>query len=130
VHTIARRDWLLTLASLALGACSSGNAEKSSGGGASGGAGTAGGGGTSGSGGASGSGASGASGADSGVASAYPSGPYGNNLGDTMPNLSWQGYVNDAADALSTTKPFGPYSMDDLRKSGRPLALMHLSEYF
>lgn len=74
---------------------------------------------------AGGTGSSGGSGSSS-----YPAGPYGNSLGDTIPNLVWQGYVNDRADALSTTKPYVHYSTDDLRKSGPKLALVHLSEFF
>ncbi|MSP59702.1 MAG: hypothetical protein EXR72_05050 [Myxococcales bacterium] len=66
---------------------------------------------------------------DLAVAATYPQGPYGNKVGDTLPPLEWEGYVNDAADAIATTKNFGPYSMDALRKSGRPYAMLHISEF-
>lgn len=60
----------------------------------------------------------------------YPSGPYGKNAGDVIANLHWQGYANDAADAVVSTKPYGAYSMDDARRSGRRYALLHVSEFF
>jgi hypothetical protein len=59
----------------------------------------------------------------------YPAGPYGDKVGDTFPPLLWEGYVNDAADAISNTKPFGTYSMDAVRKSGRTYAMIHVSEF-
>jgi hypothetical protein len=61
---------------------------------------------------------------------AYPSGPYGNAVGSTFPNLQWVGYVDDAADVVATSEPFGPYSMDDVRKSGKPYAFVHVSEFY
>lgn len=60
----------------------------------------------------------------------YPSPPYGNAVGSTFPALSWEGYVDDAADALASTKPYGPYSSDQLRKSGKRYALVHVAEFF
>lgn len=61
--------------------------------------------------------------------SAYPAGPYGSAVGAVIPNLVWQGYDNPAADAVSTTKPFGAYSMDALRLGGKRYAVVHVSEF-
>jgi hypothetical protein len=58
----------------------------------------------------------------------YPAGPYGTAKGDVIADLSWEGYVNDAADAVATTRPYGPYSLDALRHSGRRYALVNLAE--
>jgi hypothetical protein len=57
----------------------------------------------------------------------YPPGPYGNTVGSTIPPLQWEGYVDPLADALATTKPYGAYSMNDLRRSGRPYGVVHVS---
>ncbi len=59
----------------------------------------------------------------------YPAGPYGNTVGATFPMLSWQGYEDDAADAVATTKPYGVYTSDDMFKSGRRYAMVHLADY-
>lgn len=59
----------------------------------------------------------------------YPPGPYGNAVGDTIANLAWEGYVNITAAASSDTLPYGDYSTDDLRKSGRPYGLIHISAF-
>ena len=64
------------------------------------------------------------------VTGAYPSGPYGNKVGDTIPPLVWEGYNDPLADAVATTKTFGPYSMNDLRLSGRPYGVVHVAEFF
>src|SRR5438132_2420702 len=63
------------------------------------------------------------------IAGAYPAGPYGNKVGDTFPPLTWEGYADPLADALATTKPFGPYTMDNVRLSGRAYAMLHISDY-
>jgi hypothetical protein len=68
-------------------------------------------------------------GADLSAGGAYPAAPYGNKVGDVIPLLVWEGYANDTADAISTTKPFGAYSMDDLRRLGRPYLMVHVSEF-
>ena len=60
----------------------------------------------------------------------YPSGPYGNVVGSTFPNLQWVGHVDDAADVVATSEPFGPYSMDDVRHSGKAYAFVHVSEFY
>jgi hypothetical protein len=68
--------------------------------------------------------------ADLVASSSYPAGPYGNKVGDTIAMLSWEGYADPLADAVATTKTYGPYSMNDLRMSGRPYAVVHVAEFF
>lgn len=60
----------------------------------------------------------------------YPAGPFGKNAGDVIANFHWEGYHNDVADVLVNTKPYGKYSMDDARLSGRRYALLHVTEFF
>lgn len=61
----------------------------------------------------------------------YPGEPYGNAVGDTLTNLQLQGYLNEAADAISNTKPFvDSYSLEDVRATGAKYALVHVSEFF
>jgi hypothetical protein len=64
------------------------------------------------------------------ASSSYPAGPYGNQVGDVIPPLQWEGYNDDAADALATTKTFGPYTMNDLRLSGKTFGIVHVAEFF
>ena len=64
------------------------------------------------------------------LAGAYPAGPYGYMVGDTITPLVWEGYRDDLADAIATTKTYGSYTMNDLRNSGRPYALLHVTEMF
>src|SRR6476469_519021 len=52
------------------------------------------------------------------ASSAYPAGPYGNKVGNVIPNLSWIGYDDPLADALASSKPYAAYTMNDLRLSG------------
>lgn len=40
------------------------------------------------------------------------------------------GYVVPAADVVATTEPYGAYSLDDARKSGRAYLLLHVSDYY
>jgi hypothetical protein len=63
-------------------------------------------------------------------AGSYPAGPYGNTVGDTIAPLVWEGYVDDLADAVATSKPYGTYSMDQLRLSGKAYALVHVSDFY
>ncbi|MBL8679769.1 MAG: hypothetical protein JNK05_11415 [Myxococcales bacterium] len=55
----------------------------------------------------------------------YPAGPYGNMEGQTLEDLQLQGYVNTDGTSPSTMLPFGPTSMQDLRRTGRRYALVH-----
>jgi len=59
----------------------------------------------------------------------YPAGPYGNTVGATIAPLTWEGYADPAADALASTKPYGPYSMNDLRLSGKAYGIVHVSSF-
>jgi hypothetical protein len=61
---------------------------------------------------------------------AYPAEPYGHDIGQVMPNLQWHGYVNETAEGVATAQPFVPYSMDDVRHSGKPYAFVHVSEFY
>jgi hypothetical protein len=70
--------------------------------------------------------------ADVDMFGAYPSGPYGNGVGQVMANLAWEGYVNDLGGAISTTKPYvASTNMDQLRKKApKGYALVHVSEFY
>ena len=61
---------------------------------------------------------------------AYPTGPYGTTVGTVIANMTWIGYVDDAADAIGTTKPYIAYSLDDARKSGKHYAMINLAETY
>jgi hypothetical protein len=65
---------------------------------------------------------------DGATADGYPSGPYGKTQGAVIPNMTWSGYVDDAADAVATTKPYVTYSLDDARRSGKEYAIVILAE--
>jgi hypothetical protein len=64
------------------------------------------------------------------LSAGYPPGPYGNEVGQTLAPLSWEGYVNPTAEGLANTKPYGPYSTDDLRRSGARYALLYAADFF
>jgi hypothetical protein len=81
-------------------------------------------------------------GTDGGLAPApYPSGPYCAAAGSAgtmatgcvIPNLSWNGYVDDTADAIATSKPYVAYSLLDVynaaRASGRKYAMVNIAEF-
>lgn len=59
----------------------------------------------------------------------YPAGPYGTSVGETFPYLVWVGHVNESASGLSRDVPSSGYTSDDLRRSGRPYALVHVSDF-
>jgi hypothetical protein len=60
----------------------------------------------------------------------YPDGPYGTKVGDTLPFFRWEGYVVATADAgLASDGPVGTYSSDDMRRSGRDVALLHVADF-
>jgi hypothetical protein len=54
-------------------------------------------------------------------------------VGCVMPNLSWNGYVDNTADALAMSKPYVSYSMLDLyndaHKSGIKYGMINLAEF-
>jgi hypothetical protein len=139
------------------GSANSGSANSGSAGSGSSGAGSGGGSGGSGGAGASTGGASGSSGAvaqgDGGgaegglPAASYPSGPYCKAVGQDavmpaippappciIPNLTWNGYVDSAADAIATSKPYRTYSLldvyNDARASGKRYAMLNTAEFY
>jgi hypothetical protein len=71
----------------------------------------------------------------------YPAGPYcaaaGQNgamaTGCVIPNLNWMGYVDDAGDAIATSKPYVAYSLldmyNDAHKSGKKYAMVNIAEF-
>jgi len=73
--------------------------------------------------GANGSGANG-SGGDG------PSGQIGDDVGDTMADLQWVGYVNESAVGLANQQPIVDYSVAALGETGAPYALMHFGAVF
>ena len=52
--------------------------------------------------------------------------------GCVIPNLSWNGYVDDTADAVATTKPYVAYSLLDVynsaRVSGKKYLMINIAE--
>jgi hypothetical protein len=61
----------------------------------------------------------------------YPSGPYGNKVGDVLTNLKLQGYLNESGAGLASAQPWlDAYSLGDLRATGTKYALVHVSEFF
>ena len=62
---------------------------------------------------------------------AYPEGPYGSAVDDTLTNLRLQGYLNEDPATISNTTPFlDAYSLEDVRATGASYALVHVSEFF
>ena len=64
------------------------------------------------------------------VVGAYPPGPYGNAVGDVVPNLAWVGYVDPTGTVPTISEPYGPTSMGALRGTGHGYALLHVSEFY
>jgi hypothetical protein len=72
---------------------------------------------------------------------AYPGGPYcaaaGANghlaVGCVLPNTSWIGYDDEAADELATMKPYAAYSLGDTfanaQKTGKKYAMLNLADF-
>jgi hypothetical protein len=59
---------------------------------------------------------------------AYPAGPYGVTVGSVIEDIQWIGYVDNLADAVATTEPYVPYSLNDARLSGKRYAMVNLGE--
>jgi hypothetical protein len=60
----------------------------------------------------------------------YPKGHYGTEVGNTFPFLRWEGYVEGRVDGgLVSDGPWTTYSSDDLRRSGKRLAIVHLTDF-
>jgi hypothetical protein len=60
----------------------------------------------------------------------YPAGPYGATVGAVFPPLEWRGRVNLTAEGLALAQPVVEYSADDVRRSCKGYALVHISEFF
>jgi hypothetical protein len=84
---------------------------------------------TAGAGGAAAGGMTGVGGAAACGEGDYPPGPYGTQLGDVVANLQLRGYVNDTAEGLANAQPLVDVSFDDVRKSCKGYALVHVSDY-
>ena len=60
----------------------------------------------------------------------YPAGHHGTQVGDTLPFLRWEGYVAERLDGgLVSDGPLASYSSDDMRRSGKSLALLHVADF-
>ena len=55
-------------------------------------------------------------------------GEVADHFGNVITNLTWIGYQDDAADVVATKKTYGPYSLDDARRSGKKYAMVNLSD--
>jgi len=60
----------------------------------------------------------------------YPEGPYGADVGETIPNLAWRGFVEDDGAGLATDTSYVDTSLDDARRSGARWALLHFGAVF
>jgi len=59
----------------------------------------------------------------------YPSSPYGHQVGDTIADLAWEGFVNETGAQQSDLVPFVEYGTDAMRKSGKSYGLIHVSAF-
>lgn len=59
----------------------------------------------------------------------YPAGPYGAAVGQTLADMSFEGFVNPSAMGLASARPFVPTSMAALRAGGRRYAVVFIAEY-
>lgn len=64
------------------------------------------------------------------TAGVFPSGPYGYEVGQTLADVRFEGYVNAEGRGLSTAQPFRSTSMHELRGGGRGYALVVVAEFF
>src|SRR5258706_7244802 len=61
----------------------------------------------------------------------YPAGPYGNAVGDTLPNFAFDGYWSPTATSgLASAQPYGQITFDQIRNSGAKFALIHLAAFW
>jgi hypothetical protein len=59
----------------------------------------------------------------------YPAGPYGGTVGTTLPPLTWEGYASPDGASLARDQAHGSYTADDMRRSGKVLALIHFADF-
>ncbi len=57
----------------------------------------------------------------------YPSGPYGNEVGDTLALLDLQGWANTDGEGLANEEPFGPFGTEAIRSVGTTHVMLHLA---
>jgi hypothetical protein len=50
-------------------------------------------------------------------------------VGCVLPNTSWIGYDDEAANVVATMEPYATYTLDDARKSGKRYAMINLAEF-
>ena len=63
-------------------------------------------------------------------ASAYPAGPYGNQIGSVLPNLELLGYVRHDTTGLASDATLESVNLQDVRASApRPYAMIHISGF-
>lgn len=60
----------------------------------------------------------------------YPEGPYGADVGEIVPNLSWMGFADVETGRPATASTYAAYSLDDARRSGKRWALLHFGAVF
>ena len=61
----------------------------------------------------------------------YPAGPYGNEVGDVLPNFTFRGYwAPTQTTGLASTQPLEMISFDRVRTSGAKLALIELAAFW
>lgn len=64
------------------------------------------------------------------MASAYPPGPYGFEVGSVVAPLVWEGYANPTAEGAAQDKPYGRYTLDEIRRSGARYLLLYTADEF
>lgn len=65
-----------------------------------------------------------------GAGAAYPAGPYGNQLGDVLPNIELEGYLSTETTGLAYQAPFQSLTFADVRQNtDKTHALIHVSGF-
>lgn len=64
------------------------------------------------------------------LASAYPPGPYGFEVGSVVAPMTWEGYANPTAQGSALDKPYGSYTLDEIRRSGARYLLLYTADEF
>jgi hypothetical protein len=68
--------------------------------------------------------------ADSGIA-AYPAGPYGNQVGEVIPNFTFQGFFSPSrTTGLASAETWGAVSMDQFRRTGAKYLVIELGAFW
>jgi hypothetical protein len=57
----------------------------------------------------------------------YPPGPYGTEVGDTLPNFALEGFQNGTAEEPTSLDVYGPFDVKSLAERGAKYALIHVS---